>query len=1103
MRILDRYVVHEFMGPFILSILAFIVIMLSGQLFWLVDLIVQKKVPVLIVARMLLYSLPGIVVQVLPVAVLFGVLIGLGRLARDSELQIMRVSGIPFARIALPLIVLGAVMSAVGFWLNESVAPWATHQSEIIVREMIFQEAFPDVEEDVFFKAPGNRYFYVGKVDQKRGTFERVMIYETARGEFPRLVSARSGRAESGKWVLEDGSIHELDEEGHVRMAISFETLEISLEQSLDSFASSQKTPEEMSMKELKSNIDLFERSGIRVDALRVDYYLKVAHHVASLVFAVLGAPLVVKSPRRGGGYFGVVAAAVLSFAYYIVQALARSVAMRGGLSPLLASWLPNIVFGVPGLFMLFAVDRPRMNLAARRRNSGGGDGSAGIKFSRGGVHMWLGVSILTTLYIFAICSPPAVASNIPVKVDAEKLVYDGAIGLWVMSGNVKIEYKDLVISGDYAEFNMDRKVVAVNGSVRVVSGQDALAGESAIFNVSTGEVVVDEAWAKLTGEGVEGFLYMSGSQLQKEDDYLWLSHGSVTTCDLDKPHYRLEVGEMEVYVDDRIVLKSVSYYEGDLKLLTLRRLVVPLKEDERFELPRVGYGAYEGWYLKTKYNYKLSEDAYGSLYADYFQLLGPAVGITQNLQLGKGGVLTAYLYGLWNTGSGTFDTTLELSQDLKLPFDIGAKAGYKQRNYVNILGDEIAERAYNLSLNRRVEDSSTSFAGTFRETDGATYASVANATFRHSSTLLHDIKLSSNVDYKKQVKDTDVTQDVVSYKVQADRAYGDFKVMGLAQAQVYVEDPSDVETKPPPWKALKKLPEFTATASGLAVGESSLILDVKGVFGNYVEDAIRSGTRSEVSAAKGELDLTLRTKSRQLFPWLSMDGYARGVFDVYQGYGDRMAAVCSVGAYVKPFSGTTLRLTYTETGVYGSSPFRFDEINAGSKLGGNLTTSLGPAKLTLSTGYDVVSERYDPLNAALRLDIAKGLSIDFSGRYDLESGNPTSLVGKVVAQPSPDIQVKAGGSYDFVRGQITRVESSGDVRFRPEWRLQWTGVYDFFKGGLVRGDIGITRDLHCREVALTYQHTSRRVWLEFRLKAFPGTPLGFGLGEEGILFQQ
>jgi lipopolysaccharide export LptBFGC system permease protein LptF len=70
MRILDRYVVREFTGPLALSVLAFIVIMLSGQLFWLVDLIIQKNVPVLAVVRMLMYSLPGIVVQVLPIAAL-------------------------------------------------------------------------------------------------------------------------------------------------------------------------------------------------------------------------------------------------------------------------------------------------------------------------------------------------------------------------------------------------------------------------------------------------------------------------------------------------------------------------------------------------------------------------------------------------------------------------------------------------------------------------------------------------------------------------------------------------------------------------------------------------------------------------------------------------------------------------------------------------------------------------------------------------------------------------------------------------------------------------------------------------------------------------
>ena len=1100
MRILDRYVVREFTGPLALSVLAFIVIMLSGQLFWLVDLIIQKNVPVLAVVRMLMYSLPGIVVQVLPIAVLFGVMIGLGRLARDSELQIMRASGVPFARIVMPLLVLGAIMSAGGFWLNESVVPWATHQSETIVREMIFQEAFPAVEEDVFFKAPGNRYFYVGKVNEGRGTLERVMIYETERKMFPRLVAAARGWAESGKWVLENGTIHELDAEGHVQMSMSFETMEISLEKELQSFSSSQKTPDEMSRKELKSNIDLFERSGIRVHGLRVDYHLKLAQPLAALVFALLGAPLVTKSPRRGGGYFGVVAAAILSFAYYIVQALARSAAIRGTIPALMAAWLPNFAFAIPGLLMLYVVDRPQIGLAAEGRGPGGANGSGA---GRSKTSTLCGIAILVTVSMFALCSPHAVAENIPVEAKAEEIVYDGAIGLWVLSGNVNIEYKDVAISGDYAEFDMNRKVVVINGSVRVAMGEEEMKGESAVFNISTGEVVMGDAWAKLTGEGVKGYLYVSGSELEKKEDYLRLSHGAITTCDLEKPHYRLEVGEMEVYVDDRIILHSVSYYEGNLKLLFLPRLVVPLKEDERFELPKIGYGAHEGWYVKTRYNYKLTDDAYGSLYADYFQLLGPAAGISQNLRLGGAGMLTAYLYGLWNRAAGGPDTTLELSHDVKLPLDIGAKAGYRQRNYVNIFGDEISERSYSLNLNRRVASSSTSFTGSFRETDASTYSSMANATFRHSSTLPYDIKLSSDVDYKKQVKGSDVTQDVLAYKVKADRTYGGFSVTGLAQAQVYVEDPSDIEEKPPPWKALRRLPEITATANGLALGSGPLVTDVKSVFGNYTEDAIRNGIRSEVTAAKGGLDLTLRVRSRQILTWLSVDGYARGVFDVYQGLGDREAAMFSVGTYVKPSSGTSLRLSYTRTGVHGASPFRFDELRPGSKLSGNLTTSAGPARLTVTTGYDFAWDRYDPLNATLRLDIAKGLSVDFSGRYDLEQGSPTSIVGKVVVQPSPEIQVKAGGSYDFVRGQLTRVESSGDVRFSPEWRFQWAGVYDFYKGGLVRGDIGITRDLHCREVALTYQHASRRVWLEFRLKAFPGTPLGFGLGEEGILLSQ
>ena len=79
--------------------------------------------------------------------------------------------------------------------------------------------------------------------------------------------------------------------------------------------------------------------------------------------------------------------------------------------------------------------------------------------------------------------------------------------------------------------------------------------------------------------------------------------------------------------------------------------------------------------------------------------------------------MLTAHLWAMEQSGRRP-DTTLELSHDVKLPLDIGAKAGYRQRNYVNILGDEISERSHSLNLNRRVASSNTSFTGSFRETD-------------------------------------------------------------------------------------------------------------------------------------------------------------------------------------------------------------------------------------------------------------------------------------------------------------------------------------------------------------------------------------------------
>lgn len=1094
MRILDRYLVREFLGPFFLAISAFVIIMLSGQLFWLMDLIIIKRIAVLVVVRMLLYSLPGIVAQVLPMAVLFATILGLGRLARDSELAVLRIAGAPFPRIALPLIIIGGIVTAGTFYLSESVAPWATHESETLVRQMVLQEALPSVEENIFFRAPDDRYFYIGKVDADRGTMQNVMVYEVRKGTFPRLLTAKRGEVRDLTWVLFDGSLHDLDRSGRVTTSMSFETLEILMDTTLDRVFSGQKTTAEMSMRELGENIRLFERSGIKVESLRVDYYMKVAQPFAALVLAVLGSSLVTRSPRKGGSYFGIVLGALVSLSYFVIQAIARSVGARGILPPLAAAWVPNVLFFVPGVLMLVSVDSVRM---PRRRpwagllpHSGGGAGSM--------------ILLLASLLVCLASAPISAGESYTVRITADRVTYDGHANSWTVAGNVVITLRDVTITGDRAEVDLSKNITRITGGVEVVRGEETLRGEVVFYNMSTGDTRVEKVRAKLRDQQVTGYLYLAGEEFTQKEDYYRLDSGYVTTCDLDTPHFRIEAREMEVYADDRIVLRHVSYYEGNIKLLSWPRVVIPLREDERFELPKVGYGFREGWYVKTKYNYTINENAHGSFLADYFQLLGPAVGVTQKLALGSLGSMSIHLYQLWNQATATSDNTAEFTHSVDLPFNLTSQFTYSYKDYVSLSAAPTEETGYDLRLDRKTDTSTTSLRYSHREVDSASHNTNTSATLLHNSTLPLEVRLSADALYRRQVSDDVETLNVLNYRVSATRAFTGFNVAGLAQSQVYFEEEDDQtweKPEPPPWKALSRLPEISVTTDRLAIPNTPLRASARGLLGRYTEDAVREGVRSEVTLSKGEADVQVFLDQRPVFRGVTVDARARGVAGLYEDFGARVGLGYTVGATATPFPGTSLRVTFNHFDLYGESPFLFDTLNAEDKLSATLTSRVGPLRLSLTSGYGLLTGIYDTVAATAQITLGQGITLDLTGKYDLNTLAPVSLVGKLVAQPSPQFQFRAAGSYDFSTSRLTRVESTADFKLTPDWRLQWAAVYDVAKNGFTRGDIGVTRDLHCREVSVMYQYTTNRIWLEFRYKAFPTKSLGFGLGEEGVLF--
>ena len=148
--LLDRYVLREFVWPFLGFVAGFTVILVSGLLFELADLILVKQVPWQAVLRMLLYRLPSLIVISLPVGTLFGVILALGRLARDGELTVIRGAGVPFWRMAVWLLVAGVAVSGLTYLLGEHVVPWTNHEYEKIIRQVIFKDPTPAVQERVF-----------------------------------------------------------------------------------------------------------------------------------------------------------------------------------------------------------------------------------------------------------------------------------------------------------------------------------------------------------------------------------------------------------------------------------------------------------------------------------------------------------------------------------------------------------------------------------------------------------------------------------------------------------------------------------------------------------------------------------------------------------------------------------------------------------------------------------------------------------------------------------------------------------------------------------------------------------------------------------------
>jgi LPS export ABC transporter permease LptG len=344
--IADRYILKEVLAPFLLGVGAFVVILIGDILYTLAEFIATRRIALPVVLQLLAFKIPAILVITFPVSTLIGVLLGIGRLVKDHEIQAMRLSGMSLRRIFAAVFLFGAAATAVTFLTNEYVTPWANHRANDLVRRAALGIAFPQVREQVFFRSPDQRVFYVGSADDRRRLLRNVMVFEVGT-PLPKVITAREARWDDRRWLLRDGVVRELDEEGFTRYEAAFTRMEIGVGLEAETFYEGQKTPEEMTAKELRQYMMLFGQTEA-TRRFAVEYHRKYAIPFASIVFAALAAPLSVWA-SQGGRFVGIGLSIALLFIYYVAMSVAKALGSVGGLSPVMSAWTPNMLFAMAG----------------------------------------------------------------------------------------------------------------------------------------------------------------------------------------------------------------------------------------------------------------------------------------------------------------------------------------------------------------------------------------------------------------------------------------------------------------------------------------------------------------------------------------------------------------------------------------------------------------------------------------------------------------------------------------------------------------------------------------------------------------------------------
>ena len=360
-RLIERYVLRTIFPYSLASLILVTAILFAQQTGRYFEIIFHGVMPSSFVYGLALALLPAVLVFTIPMAVLSGTIIGLGRLGSDSELVAMRAAGVSTWRILWPCLALGLIATAASAEFNLKEAPRAQRElKSVAIRSALYKLDSP-VEPRTFATDLPNYVIYVRDGDKAAGQWGRVFIQSQEADHSPLLVTARAGRidssAEKSELVLQDAmqtrlpSPESRDQSFRVErldlLRIVFPTGRGGLVERMQKEDSG---PESMGFTELRQFIA--QSGGVERREASIVFHKRLALSLSPIVFALFGSALALRM-RRGSRGVGVLVSLLVLLIYYLVTLGGDQLARAGSVPPVVGAWFGTVLTMATGIALL------------------------------------------------------------------------------------------------------------------------------------------------------------------------------------------------------------------------------------------------------------------------------------------------------------------------------------------------------------------------------------------------------------------------------------------------------------------------------------------------------------------------------------------------------------------------------------------------------------------------------------------------------------------------------------------------------------------------------------------------------------------------------